>query len=128
MVFLGFSTAHLGVELCLTSNCSCLCVSILSSFHGRVSTLMVSQQPTVNTNYLLSEFFAAKGREILMSTKDLVQKLSYEVVYGDTDSIMINTNILEYDQVFKIGNKVINFLLNISLLVLLRVLFNILYS
>lgn len=88
---------------------------------------MVSQQPTVNTNYLLSEFFAAKGREILMSTKDLVQKLSYEVVYGDTDSIMINTNILEYDQVFKIGNKVINFLLNISLLVLLRVLFNIQY-
>lgn len=63
-----------------------------------------------------------------MSTKDLVQKLSYEVVYGDTDSIMINTNILEYDQVFKIGNKVINFLLNLSLLVLLRVLFNSLYS
>ncbi|KAG8262791.1 DNA polymerase alpha catalytic subunit [Homalodisca vitripennis] len=54
----------------------------------------------------LAALITAKGREILMNTKDLVQKLSYEVIYGDTDSIMINTNILEYEQVFKIGNKI----------------------
>lgn len=50
--------------------------------------------------------FSAKGREILEDTKHLVEKLQYEVIYGDTDSLMINTNILEYDDVFSIGRKV----------------------
>ena len=54
----------------------------------------------------LAAFITQKGREILINTKDLVEKLSYEVIYGDTDSIMINTKIVEYDQVFKIGNKI----------------------
>ncbi|KAL6264283.1 hypothetical protein P5V15_004376 [Pogonomyrmex californicus] len=27
-------------------------------------------------------------------------------IYGDTDSLMINTNILEYDDVFSIGRKI----------------------
>lgn len=49
---------------------------------------------------------SAKGREILEDTKHLVEKLQYEVIYGDTDSLMINTNILEYDDVFSIGRKV----------------------
>lgn len=48
----------------------------------------------------------AKGREILLNTKDLVEKMNFQVIYGDTDSIMINTNCLDYDQVFKIGHKV----------------------
>ncbi|KAJ2943908.1 hypothetical protein O0L34_g8229 [Tuta absoluta] len=52
----------------------------------------------------LAALVTMKGREILMDTKEIVQKQNYEVVYGDTDSLMINTNILEYDQVFKIGN------------------------
>lgn len=50
--------------------------------------------------------FSAKGRQILEDTKHLVEKLQYEVIYGDTDSLMINTNILEYDDVFSIGRKV----------------------
>jgi len=50
----------------------------------------------------------AKGREILMNTKDLVEKMNFQVIYGDTDSIMINTNCLDYDQVFRIGHKVRN--------------------
>nr|CAD7257851.1 unnamed protein product [Timema shepardi] len=54
----------------------------------------------------LAAMVTAKGREILINTKDLVEKLNYEVIYGDTDSIMINTNCLDYDQVFKIGNKI----------------------
>jgi len=41
-----------------------------------------------------------------MNTRDLVQKLNYEIIYGDTDSIMINTNSKDYGEVFKIGNKV----------------------
>lgn len=54
----------------------------------------------------LAALVTHKGREILMNTKSLVQKLNYEVVYGDTDSIMINTNSLDYDQVFKIGHSI----------------------
>ncbi|XP_047521057.1 DNA polymerase alpha catalytic subunit [Pieris napi] len=52
----------------------------------------------------LAALVTMKGREILMDTKEIVQKLNYEVVYGDTDSLMINTNCLDYDQVFRIGN------------------------
>ncbi|XP_068086405.1 DNA polymerase alpha catalytic subunit [Anabrus simplex] len=54
----------------------------------------------------LAALITAKGREILMNTKDLVEKLNYNVIYGDTDSIMINTNSLDVDQVFKIGYKI----------------------
>jgi DNA polymerase alpha subunit A len=43
-----------------------------------------------------------------MNTKDLVEKMNYQVIYGDTDSIMINTNCLDYDQVMRIGHKVRN--------------------
>ncbi|KAJ8683915.1 hypothetical protein QAD02_019707 [Eretmocerus hayati] len=53
----------------------------------------------------LAALTTMKGREILQNTKSLVEKLNYEVIYGDTDSIMINTNILEYDQVFNIGRE-----------------------
>lgn len=52
----------------------------------------------------LAALVTMKGREILMDTKEIVQKLNYDVVYGDTDSLMINTNCLDYEQVFKIGN------------------------
>lgn len=52
----------------------------------------------------LAALVTMKGREILLDTKEIVQKLNYEVVYGDTDSLMINTNCLEYEAVFKIGN------------------------
>uniref|UniRef100_A0A1B0BBM8 DNA polymerase n=1 Tax=Glossina palpalis gambiensis TaxID=67801 RepID=A0A1B0BBM8_9MUSC len=54
----------------------------------------------------LAALVTHKGREILMNTKALVQKMNYEVVYGDTDSIMVNTNITDYDQVFKIGHTI----------------------
>ncbi|KAJ8980711.1 hypothetical protein NQ317_019205 [Molorchus minor] len=54
----------------------------------------------------LAALVTHKGREILTNTRDLVQKMCYEVVYGDTDSIMINTNILDYDQVIEIGTKI----------------------
>uniref|UniRef100_A0A0B7B4I6 DNA polymerase n=1 Tax=Arion vulgaris TaxID=1028688 RepID=A0A0B7B4I6_9EUPU len=54
----------------------------------------------------LAALVTGKGREILMQTKDLVQKMNLDVIYGDTDSIMINTNSVELDQVYKLGNKV----------------------
>ncbi|KAK4326034.1 hypothetical protein Pmani_003411 [Petrolisthes manimaculis] len=54
----------------------------------------------------LAALVTGKGREILLNTRDLVQKMSLDVIYGDTDSIMINSNCTDYDQVFKLGHKV----------------------
>lgn len=48
----------------------------------------------------------AKGREILLNTKKMVESYGYDVIYGDTDSIMINTKTKQYDQVYQIGRKV----------------------
>jgi DNA polymerase alpha subunit A len=50
------------------------------------------------------------GRETLKRTVDLAQtSIGLEVIYGDTDSIMINTGITdknEYGKVLELGNKV----------------------
>uniref|UniRef100_A0A671XBY9 DNA polymerase n=1 Tax=Sparus aurata TaxID=8175 RepID=A0A671XBY9_SPAAU len=54
----------------------------------------------------LAALVTHKGREILMHTKDMVQKMNLEVIYGDTDSIMINTNSRSLEEVYKLGNKV----------------------
>ncbi|GAA5963816.1 hypothetical protein JCM8115_006341 [Rhodotorula mucilaginosa] len=52
-----------------------------------------------------------KGREILTRTKADAEGLSLNVIYGDTDSVMINTNQTDYAAALKIGEefkKVIN--------------------
>lgn len=36
----------------------------------------------------------------------LAGQMNLEVIYGDTDSIMINTNSRSLEEVFKLGNKV----------------------
>ncbi|XP_048588403.1 DNA polymerase alpha catalytic subunit [Nematostella vectensis] len=54
----------------------------------------------------LAALVTSKGREILMKTKDLVQQMHLDVIYGDTDSIMINTNSTDLQEVKKVGNKV----------------------
>ncbi|CAH3175566.1 unnamed protein product [Porites evermanni] len=56
----------------------------------------------------LAALVTSKGREILMKTKELVQNMGLDVIYGDTDSIMINTNSNDLSEVRKIGNKVKN--------------------
>lgn len=45
-----------------------------------------------------------KGREILTATKELAESFGLDVIYGDTDSVMINTNATTYAQAAKIGN------------------------
>ena len=54
----------------------------------------------------LAALVTSKGREILQNTKALVEKSNYEVIYGDTDSIMINTNVLDYEEVFTVGKDI----------------------
>ena len=48
----------------------------------------------------------AKGREILLQTRELVRKMNLDVIYGDTDSLMIDSNSNDYEQVIKLGAKV----------------------
>eukprot|EP00117_Sycon_ciliatum_P005097 scpid11208/ scgid3347/ DNA polymerase alpha catalytic subunit; DNA polymerase alpha catalytic subunit p180 len=54
----------------------------------------------------LAALVTFKGRETLARTKELVEQMGLEVVYGDTDSIMINTNSRNFEDVHKLGNKV----------------------
>ncbi|EPQ31291.1 uncharacterized protein PFL1_01476 [Pseudozyma flocculosa PF-1] len=46
-----------------------------------------------------------KGREILTATKELAESMLLDVIYGDTDSVMINTNATEYRDAIKIGHE-----------------------
>src|ERR1700753_1804155 len=63
--------------------------------------------------YTRSRFYARplamlttfKGREILQSTKNLAESMQLRVIYGDTDSVMINTNIDSIQDALKFGNE-----------------------
>lgn len=63
--------------------------------------------------YTKSRFYARplavlttyKGREILRSTKELAESKSLQVIYGDTDSVMINANVDNVKDAFKVGNE-----------------------
>ena len=52
----------------------------------------------------LAMLVTQRGREILQSTVDLAEQEKLEVIYGDTDSIMIYTNSETVKDVLKIGN------------------------
>nr|VDD25910.1 unnamed protein product [Brassica oleracea] len=56
----------------------------------------------------LAELITLQGREILQRTVDLVQNhLNLEVIYGDTDSIMIHSGLDDIEEVKTIITKVI---------------------
>ncbi|XP_033139889.1 DNA polymerase alpha catalytic subunit-like [Brassica rapa] len=56
----------------------------------------------------LAELITLQGREILQRTVDLVQNhLNLEVIYGDTDSIMIHSGLDDFEEVKTIITKVI---------------------
>ncbi|KAK7406532.1 hypothetical protein VNO78_08159 [Psophocarpus tetragonolobus] len=56
----------------------------------------------------IAELITSQGREILQSTVDLVQNnLNLEVIYGDTDSIMIYSGLDDIEEANKIAVKVI---------------------
>lgn len=64
--------------------------------------------------YTKSRFYArplaalttSKGREILQSTKDLAESThGLRVIYGDTDSVMVNTNKDNILEAIKMGNE-----------------------
>lgn len=63
--------------------------------------------------YTQSRFYARplamlttfKGREILRSTKELAESSQLRVIYGDTDSVMINTNADNIEEALKVGKE-----------------------
>lgn len=63
--------------------------------------------------YTKSRFYARplamlttyKGREILQRTKDTAEEKQLRVIYGDTDSVMINTNVDNIQDAIKLGNE-----------------------
>ncbi|ELU43591.1 DNA polymerase alpha catalytic subunit, putative [Rhizoctonia solani AG-1 IA] len=46
-----------------------------------------------------------KGREILTHTRELAENLSLDVIYGDTDSIFVNSNVTDLPDALKIANE-----------------------
>ncbi|KAI6182816.1 DNA polymerase [Aphelenchoides bicaudatus] len=59
----------------------------------------------------LAAMITSKGRELLSRTKDLVEERGYSVVYGDTDSIMVNTNTSVHGEACRLAfelRKVVN--------------------
>lgn len=62
--------------------------------------------------YVHSRFYAKplamlvtnKGREILMDTRQLAESIGLRVIYGDTDSVMIDTGVDSFAEAMKIGN------------------------
>ncbi|EPX72706.1 DNA polymerase alpha catalytic subunit [Schizosaccharomyces octosporus yFS286] len=63
--------------------------------------------------YTKSRFYARplavlityKGREALMNTRELADAMGLQVIYGDTDSVMLNTNVTDKQQALVIGNE-----------------------
>lgn len=63
--------------------------------------------------YVNSRFYAKplamlvtnKGREILMDTRQLAELIGLRVVYGDTDSVMIDTGATSMAEAMKIGEE-----------------------
>lgn len=63
--------------------------------------------------YVNSRFYAKplamlvtnKGREILMDTRQLAESIGLRVVYGDTDSVMIDTGVDNFKEAIKIGEE-----------------------
>ncbi|CAK9439383.1 uncharacterized protein LODBEIA_P35310 [Lodderomyces beijingensis] len=63
--------------------------------------------------YVNSRFYAKplamlvtnKGREILMDTRQLAESNGLRVVYGDTDSVMIDTGATSFNDAIKVGEE-----------------------
>lgn len=55
----------------------------------------------------LAKLITRKGRELLQSTADMIRsQMNLDVIYGDTDSVLIDTKLTDLDKVLEMGNAV----------------------
>jgi len=54
----------------------------------------------------LAAMITSQGRDILQKTVELTNSLGHDVIYGDTDSIMVNTNVTDLADVKRIGKEI----------------------
>ena len=75
----------------LTANSMYGCLGFTSSrFHAQAIAALITRT----------------GRETLLKTKEIAEeKLGFSVIYGDTDSIMINTGTTQIKESIDMGNK-----------------------
>jgi len=59
-------------------------------------------------NIKLAEMVTAIGREGILKTKEISEKYGFKVIYGDTDSIMIQIPFVEVPKITEILNKEIS--------------------
>ncbi|TKS87838.1 DNA polymerase alpha catalytic subunit [Collichthys lucidus] len=70
------------------------------------SLVLPQPDPAPSSHSEIATSLSPHGAQYSDAHKDMVQKMNLEVIYGDTDSIMINTNSRSLEEVFKLGNKV----------------------
>ena len=73
-------------------------------YTGPISLSSPENKKSLNNHCF--HWFSPVFFKILLKTKDLVQGMNLDVIYGDTDSIMINTNTTDFKEVMKLGSKV----------------------
>lgn len=54
----------------------------------------------------LASSITARGRDILLHTQTIIEEMNYRVIYGDTDSVMVDTNSMDYHAAVQIGNDI----------------------
>lgn len=54
----------------------------------------------------IAALITSTGRDILQRSMKIVENLNYQVIYGDTDSLMINPKKENLDEIFIVANEI----------------------
>jgi DNA polymerase I len=54
----------------------------------------------------IANAITSSGRNMILKTKDMIEKDGLKVVYGDTDSVMVKIPVDDMEEIRKIGNRV----------------------